>query len=144
MISDKEIKNFNPRFSIASCFCEHKGRIVLLLRHAGKSQGLRWGVPAGKMKKNEKPEEAVLREIKEETDINLKKDGIRYFGKFYIRYPEYDYIYYIFHANLSGSEIKINVSEHMSFAWVTPEEALKLRLVKDLGASIRLFYKIKD
>jgi 8-oxo-dGTP diphosphatase len=143
MIFTKEPNNFNPRFSVVGCFCEHNSKIILLHRHAGKLQGLKWGVPAGKIEGNETPEDAVLRELQEETGILLKKDKIKYFGKVYVRYPEYDFIYHIFHAELhEKAEVKIRASEHLGFTWITPKEALYLQLVPDLYDCIRLFYGI--
>lgn len=144
MISKEEPKNFKPRFSIVSCFCEYDGRFILLHRHANKSQGFKWGVPAGKMEVDELPEDAVIRELQEETGIDMKRENMKYFGKVYVRYPDYDFIYHIFHAVLDGKvSIKIRSSEHLDSVWVTPKEALDMQLVDDLDACIKLFYSIK-
>ncbi len=143
MIFREEPRDFNPRFSIVSCFCENDDKIILLQRCANKSQGLRWGSPAGKIEGSETPDEAILRELHEETGINLKKDRITYFGKVFVRYSEYDFIYHIFHTKLSEkTNIKIKESEHIKFVWATPKEALDLPLVQDLDACIKLFYNI--
>ncbi|MCX6819163.1 MAG: NUDIX hydrolase [Candidatus Aenigmarchaeota archaeon] len=144
MIHEEAPKNFNPKFSAAGCFCEHDGKIVLLHRHKNKPQGLKWGIPTGKIKSNEIPEKAILRELREETGIKLKKDKIRYFRKVYVRCPEYDFIYHIFHASLpEKADIKIRASEHTDFKWITPKEAINLQLVPDLYDCIMLFYSIK-
>jgi 8-oxo-dGTP pyrophosphatase MutT (NUDIX family) len=39
-------------------------------------------IPGGKIEKNESEEEALIREIKEELNVDLTKDSIRYFGTF--------------------------------------------------------------
>ena len=35
-----------------------------------------WEFPGGKVEKNEHPEQTIIREIKEEIDINLSKDEL--------------------------------------------------------------------
>jgi 8-oxo-dGTP pyrophosphatase MutT (NUDIX family) len=39
-------------------------------------------IPGGKIEKNENEEEALIREIKEELNVDLIKDSINYFGTF--------------------------------------------------------------
>jgi len=133
--------DFNPKFEIVSCFVECCGKILLLHRQDYKPQGNTWGVPAGKVEKGESPEEALKREVFEETGILLKDQA--FFKTVYVRYPEYDFIYHIFHCSLDEKPaVKIRNKEHKDFCWISPKEALKLPLIQDLDACIRLFYKI--
>jgi len=45
----------------------------------GSFPGL-WSLPAGKIEKNEKSKDAAIREFKEETDIDLKKENLEFRG----------------------------------------------------------------
>ena len=67
MISEVKPKNFAPKYEVVGCFVEHNGKILLLHRQDNILQGNTWGLPAGRIEPGESPEEAMVREIKEET-----------------------------------------------------------------------------
>lgn len=137
-------KKFNPKFVVASCFVEYTGKILLLLRQDHKSEGNTWGVPAGKVDSREKPHQAISREIREETGLEIFDNQISYFSKVFVHYPNYDFIYHIFHAQLTDqNKVQINPLEHKNYKWISPQNALKIPLVPDLDACIKLFYKIQ-
>jgi 8-oxo-dGTP diphosphatase len=63
-----------PRFAVtAGAVVSDEGGRVLLLRHVLR-QGSGWGVPGGFLTAGEQPEEAVRRELREETGLEL--DGV--------------------------------------------------------------------
>ncbi len=143
MIHSKPPGKFNPRFHVVSCYLEYDGKILLLLRPKQKSQGGKWGVPAGKIDKGEDEETAMLRELKEETNLSVEQESLRYFQKLYVRYPEYDFVYSMFYSKLPNKPvITLSAKEHKDFKWLTPTKALKLNLVDDLGECIKLFYRV--
>lgn len=136
-------ENFNASFETVSCFCEYDGKFLLLHRQDHKSEGNKWGVPAGKIDAGENALKAMVREIKEETGFNIPSQQLIYFNKVYVRYPDYDFVYYMFHTILNQQQkVKINHKEHKNFKWVSPESALKMDLVLDLDKCVKLFYKI--
>ena len=55
-----------------------KGKIFCCQRGPGRSLSYKWEFPGGKIEKNETPEEALIREIKEELKSDIKV--IRYIG----------------------------------------------------------------
>jgi len=143
MIYLAQPENFNPLFEVVSCFCEHDGKILLLHREKHKSQPDTWGAPAGKIEKNETPHQAIIREILEETGLSISLENLTLHRKIFVRYESHDFIYYIFHTQISHlSTIKISALEHQNFCWKTPQDALKLPLVQDMDACIKLFFKI--
>ena len=134
---------FKPRIEVAALFIEHDNKILLLHRQENKSQGNLWGIPGGKLDKGETPLQAVLREVKEETNYDFAKDNIENLGSVYIEYNEKDhFVYHMFRvkANVDPSAVKINYQEHKGFTWVTPKDALKLELIKDEDACFKLIY----
>ena len=138
MIYHKKPSNFNPKFEVVSCFVEHDGKILLLHRHDNKPQGNTWGAPAGKVD-GEDLTSAIIREVFEEIGVRL--NDVSYFGKAYVRYPEYDFVYHIFHKKLDYlAEIILNPAEHMAYRWVTPKESLMLNLIRDEDYCIKWFY----
>ena len=135
-------KNFNPRFEIVSCYVEYGGKILLLHRHKEKSQGDKWGVPAGKMEKGEKLVDAMIREAREETGLTIKPSELEYLEKVFVRYPGYDFVYHMFRMKLEAKHsVVLSSKEHQAFCWVTPKQALKMNLVNDLDACIKMSYE---
>jgi 8-oxo-dGTP pyrophosphatase MutT (NUDIX family) len=72
MISKNKPENFTPKFEIVSCFVQYQDKILLLRRQDHKPQPNTYGVPAGKIDKGETPIQAMQREGKEETQIDLE------------------------------------------------------------------------
>jgi 8-oxo-dGTP pyrophosphatase MutT (NUDIX family) len=139
----QEPQNFDSRFDIVSCFLERDGRFLLLHRCDHKSEGDTWGAPAGKTDKGEDLLDATARELFEETGIRIPREDLNYWGKTFVRYPGYDFVYHMSSAKCPpGSVIKINPKEHKGFRWTTPEEALAMPLIMDEDMSIKLFYKL--
>ncbi|HEX8687765.1 MAG TPA: NUDIX domain-containing protein [Pyrinomonadaceae bacterium] len=61
-----------PRFAVtAGAVVSDEGGRVLLLRHVLR-QGSGWGIPGGFLTAGEQPEEAVRREVREETGLELE------------------------------------------------------------------------
>jgi mutator protein MutT len=134
---------FKPKIEVAALFIEHENRILLLHRQETKSQGNLWGIPGGKLDKGETPLQAVLREVKEETNYDFSKEAIESLGSVYIEYNEKDhFVYHMFRTKLKGdpSAVQINFKEHKGYTWATPEDALKLELIKDEDACFKLIY----
>lgn len=141
MIYKERPQNFNSKFDVVSCFVEYNGKILLLHRQDHKPQGNTWGVPAGKVDAGENILESMIREIHEETGFLLPSSQISYFKKVFVKYPDIDFIYHIYHTVLNQKpSVIINNAEHKDFKWVSPKNALKMSLIQDLDACINLFY----
>lgn len=143
MIYESPPRHFKPVFYVSGCFVDVEGRILLLHRREHKPEGGMWGVPAGKLDQNETPEMAMLRELREETNISLIRAQIRLVGHSFVRFPTYDFVYYSFQADLPGPqpEVHIREAEHQAYRWVTMEETAHLPLMPDLDECIRRYYR---
>ncbi len=136
-------ENFIPKLEIISCFVESDGEVLLLHRQDYKPQGDTWGVPAGKIDQGESEVQAMARELHEETGIELIQDQLEYFKKVYVRYPDYDFTYTIFHTKLdTRPEVVIAPKEHKEFKWINPKAALGMPLIQDLDACLNLYFDI--
>jgi ADP-ribose pyrophosphatase YjhB (NUDIX family) len=60
-----------PRFAVTAgaVVCDERGRVLLLKHVLRKGSG--WGVPGGFLKSGEQPEDAIRRELREETGLEL-------------------------------------------------------------------------
>lgn len=141
MSKDKPVA-FNKRFDIVGCFVEHDGKFLLLHRHAHKASGNRWGLPAGKKDEGEGIEDAVLREVREETGIVLTRQDVKYFDSMYVRDGDFDIEWHMFSTQLDMlPNVTLSAQEHSEFCWVSAIEALDMPLIHDLPQSIEIFYK---
>jgi len=135
--------HFKTKFEVASCFLEHDRNVLFILRQDKKPYANHWGVPAGKLDNQESPLTAMIRETYEETRIKIKKDKARYFGKVFVCYPEYDFVYHMFQTTLDKrEEVILNPLEHKELVWLCPKAALSLPLIPDEEDCIKLVYKI--
>jgi 8-oxo-dGTP pyrophosphatase MutT (NUDIX family) len=144
MIHLEKPESFNSIFEIVSCFFEHDGHILLLHRQDTKPQGNTWGVPAGKVEQGEGALEAMVREIEEETGYTDANSSPTLSSTVFVRYPDYDFIYHIFHLPLSERPVVIiDTASHKNFQWETPCRALEMDLIPDLDACIKLHYGLE-
>lgn len=139
MLHTRKPKNFKPKFKVVSCFLEYNDEILLLLRQEHKNEPNTYWVPAWKVNKNEKINDAILREIFEETWLEL--DNLQYFREVFVQYPSYEFIYHIYYKKLEEQpNIKINPEEHKNYIWRNPKKALEENLIQELDNCIKMFY----
>ena len=103
---------------VAAVIRDEEGRILITQRNLKKAQGGLWEFPGGKIEPEETKEHAIVREIKEELDVDIEyKD---YLAEKVFEYPEKT-------INLIALECKkingeIRLLEHESYAWVDEKE----------------------
>jgi 8-oxo-dGTP diphosphatase len=141
MIYTARPTGFVPEFDVASLYLENNGEILLLHRLPHKSQGDRWGVPAGKVNAGEDLGSALLREVFEETDVHIDMNDVRFFTSVYTKHPEHSFVYHMYHLKSSTRPvITLSPTEHQAYRWVSPTNALAMNLVDDLDTCIEMFY----
>lgn len=101
-------------------------KFLIAKRNIKKSQGGLWEFPGGKIEKNETYEQALIREIKEEFNADIKID--RYIGENIHNYPEKE-IKLIFYKATLLSE-KIQLIEHEDYKWITKQEKEKFEFAE--------------
>ncbi len=141
MLHTTKPNDFSSKFDVVSCFLESGGEILLLKRLDHKPEGGLWGAPAGKVDPGETLNEAMSREVYQETGVRI--DDFEYLGKLYVRYPAYDFVYHTYKRKLaSRPDIRVKGDEHDRFIWVSPSGALRMPLVLDMDGCIRKYYSL--
>lgn len=141
MVYTRKPKIFFPKFEVVSCFCEYEDTILLLQQREGKFQGGLWGVPAGKVDEEEFLVDAMIRELYEETKIQLSSEKLFFLNTVYVRYDEFDFIYHMYKAFFREKpKVYIHKKEHTDYEWLTPGDALQKDLIKDEDSCIRMWY----
>ncbi len=76
MISKNPFPNFKKKWDIVGCFIQCNGEFVLLHRSKKDALPNTWGLPAGKKENGETIEQAIIREVKEETGLDIPNPGM--------------------------------------------------------------------
>ena len=93
-------------------------RFLICQRPADKARGLLWEFVGGKVEEGETPEEALVRECREELGISLAVDDV--FMELEHTYPDITILLTLYNVRiLSGEPQKL---EHNDIRWITPEE----------------------
>jgi dihydroneopterin triphosphate diphosphatase len=144
--SKKEFENFNPKFYVAGCIIEHNGKILLLKYPDNKKDNPgKWGSSAGKVDLNETSAEAIVREVFEETGLNIDSKKLKFIERTYDRYPKFDFVYDVFKYVFDSTEKpRIVLSdEHVAYQWITPKDALNEDLVLDEDYCIKRAFDLE-
>ncbi len=94
------------------------GRVLLARRPPGKPLAGLWEFPGGKVDKNETPEAALIRELKEELGIDVAQSCLAPFTFASHRYPDFDLLMPLFLCR--RWEGMITAMEGQELAWVRP------------------------
>lgn len=140
MVYEHVPENFNPKFEAAGCAIEWKSKILLLQRLPEKSEGNKWGLPGGKFDPGETPEEAVVREVFEETSIRLPKPELKFIEKLAVEYTDFQFYYYLYTCKFSDApHVTIHDREHQAWGWYTSDEASKLQFMEDFDRCLTAY-----
>ncbi|WP_292039494.1 MULTISPECIES: 8-oxo-dGTP diphosphatase MutT [unclassified Brevundimonas] len=103
---------------VAVALIDPDGRILIAKRPEGKQLAGLWEFPGGKVEPGERPEQALIRELKEELGIDVKEACLAPFvftshayEKFHLLMPLY------LCRRWSGTVV---AKEHSALAWVKP------------------------
>ena len=103
---------------VAAIITNKEEKILIAKRSLKKSQGGLWEFPGGKIEKNESKEDAIVREIKEELNMDIICDG--YFDKKMYEYPDKIINLIALKCTMIGESY--DILEHEQIAWITKEE----------------------
>ena len=108
--------------NVVAAAIERDGKIFCAQRPEGKSLGGFWEFTGGKLEVGESPEQALVREIKEELNSEIEIVS-------YINEASYDYnfgtvVMKTYHAKLISG--KLELLEHQNSTWLAPNELTTL------------------
>ena len=92
------------------------GKVFATKRGYGKWQGW-WEFPGGKIEAGESPEDALVREIREELDAEIAVGDLVETVEW--DYPDFHLTMHCFLCSLLSESVHLN--EHEAAAWLTPE-----------------------
>lgn len=93
-------------------------KFMICQRPAHKARGLLWEFVGGKVEKGETDSEALIRECREEIDVELKVNDL--FIDLVHEYPDITVHLSLYNAEIAEGEPKM--LEHNDIKWITPAE----------------------
>ena len=131
---------------IVGCFLEFEGKFVILLRHSHKPQGDTWGLPGGKVEPGESDQDAITRELVEETGYVAKPSELELLGTYGFTLPNDKAMSYVTHRiKLEEPHlVTLEESAHAEFKWVSAEECFaRTDLIHDFHNLLKLVGYVK-
>lgn len=109
---------------------EHDGRILVLKSWLGNDE---WLLPGGGVRLGERPLDGLIREVKEETGLELDPKGLRYIGSGQTKNKGLKFSYEAFYVALQNpSPVKPRPLEIVEIAWKSPGDLDKTNSSQDL------------
>ena len=103
---------------VAAAVLVRDGRVLLTRRTSAQHLPGLWEFPGGKLEDGESPEEALVRECREECGIEVAVDEI--LDVTFHRYPDKQVLLLFYRCAWLGGEVQhLQVADH---AWVAPGE----------------------
>lgn len=111
---------------VVGCFFEFKDKFVLLYRHSHKPDGDSWGLPSGKVELDEKDDDAMVRELYEETGYKAEHSELEKLSEDEFTSPTSGktFTFVTYRIKLEDPhQIVLEDSAHAEYKWVSAEEA---------------------
>ncbi len=127
LLNRRHLPASRPIATVGALIYDHSGRVLMIRTHKWNHK---WGIPGGKIRRGEASTDALLREVMEETSLEI--DDIHFVMVHdSIDSPEFmrpeHFILLNYLARARGTEVRLN-DEAQEFQWLAPAEALKLDL----------------
>lgn len=120
---------------VAAAIIKDKNRIFTTQRGYGEFKD-GWEFPGGKIEENETPEEALVREIKEELDTTITVEELIDIIEY--DYPDFHLSMHCFLCTIVSGDLVLK--EHEAARWLTKDQ---LWSVEWLPADLKLIEKIE-
>ena len=102
---------------VVAAIIHQEGRILATQRGYGEYKGW-WEFPGGKMEPGETEEQAIVREIREELDVEIVVE--RKVCTVEHDYPQFHLVMHCFWCSMSRGVLELK--EHQSARWLEPSE----------------------
>ena len=103
---------------VTAAIIKRDNRILICQRPEGKSCGLLWEFPGGKIEPGETSEQCIVREIQEELGVTLRV--LRKYTEVLYEYPDRTVHLHFYIAEIESRELTL--MEHNAYAWITRAE----------------------
>lgn len=143
MLYQEKPHDYVIEMEVAACIIECKWEILLLQRCPDHKFWGTWSEPGGKLGPGENHEEAMIREIYEESWVIIEPGKSERLFKKYFRFDDTNIAITFYKISLSKKpRVTLSQTEHSDYIWVTPKASLTMNLIEDFDRIVREIYKI--
>lgn len=137
-ITDREtpLKEGEYRMAVGIWVQDPEGKLLVTRRSLTKGFAPgKWENTGGHVQAGELPEEGVIRELKEETGVEVTREQMIYLGKANVSWP---YLGLNYGVRLSSrpQEIKLQPGETDDYRWISHEEFEEMRKSEAFASSV--------
>lgn len=104
----------------AAALIDSAGRVLITQRPNHKQLGGLWEFPGGKVELGEAPEHALVRELKEELDLNVEPDALDPFAFASHAYPDFHLLMPLYTCRRWTGEPALDPNAAQALKWVAP------------------------
>ena len=109
-----------PIVIVAACaLLDRKGRVLLAKRPEGRSLAGLWEFPGGKVEAGERPEDALIRELREELGIAIAKKDLTPLTFASHAYPDFHLLMLVYLCR--RWQLTVTALEGQELVWVSPD-----------------------
>ncbi len=117
-----------PEATVGALIVNEKGEVLIV---RSKKWYDKYTVPGGHIELGERAEDAIRREVKEETGLDAEPVELlivqqAIYSKDFHKHEHYIFMDYVLKAK--SSRVELDGRELQDYVWIKPEEALKLNL----------------
>jgi len=117
-------------------------KVLISLRSKKKVLPNYWEFPGGKIKKNENPDEAIIRELKEELNIVVKKEFLRPVTFVLYDYKDFEVIIFFYLSRLwEGTPIS---NEKQKLLWIKINQITNYKMLPSNKKLVSSLLDIKN
>lgn len=126
-----------PKFFLATkAFVEHNRKVLLLRESGSYEEGTnagRWDIPGGRLIPGERFDEALTREVFEETGLKVSMGKVVSVGEWrpVVRGVEWQIVGIFFECHADSDLVTLG-KDHDAFLWINPHDFEKHNLIDNL------------
>jgi len=129
-----------PEPTVGALIFNPEGRLFLMSSHKWRGK---WVLPGGHIELGERMEDALRREVKEETNLEIRDLEFLCFQEFIYDdrfWKPSHFIFFDFACRTDSTEVRLN-DEAQEYLWVTLDEALTLPVEHYTAVALREYLK---
>ena len=131
-----------PEPTVGALIFNREGKLFLMRSHKWKGK---WVVPGGHVELGERMEDALRREVKEETNLDIHEIEFLCFQEFIYDerfWKRSHFIFFDYACKTDSTDVRLN-DEAEEYRWVTLDEALALPVEYYTAVAVREYVKIR-
>ncbi len=132
-----------PEPTVGALIFNRDGKLFLMKSHKWKGK---WVVPGGHIELGERMEDALRREVKEETSLDIHDIEFLCFQEFIYDerfWKRSHFIFFDYACRTDATDVRLN-DEAEEYVWVTLDEALALPVEHYTTVAIREYVRTRD